>query len=208
MTTIDDMLRAPSEVTLHPVVRWVKARRQAGDDVRVELHRSEPGLGSTTTQLVIVWRSGGQEQPPQPYDWDDELNSALIGEGVRAASLPQEAERFALGLRAALRKVERRYGDGYLNAVLIDLIDESALSKDGEIAEVRRFIKTNSPERNSRTYSDCREAIASEIGGRAVELREKLQYGPDELKAVMEKALALYLDERFSVTRRRTLGWF
>jgi len=66
-------------------------------------------------------------------------------------------------------------------------------------------LHTNSPDR-SRSYQECRELIANEIGGRAVELRDKLRYKADEIKAVMTKALALYLDERFSVRSRRSFG--
>jgi hypothetical protein len=146
-----------------------------------------------------------KEQQPQQFEWDDELNASLVGLGVRARDIKQEGLRFSLGLRAALRKVERRYGDGYLNAVLVDLVDESDLSRNGEIAEVRKYLHANPAER-SKSYAACRELIANEIGGRAVELRDQLKYPPDEVKAVMEKALATYLDERFSVSSRRQLG--
>ena len=87
----------------------------------------------------------------------------------------------------------------------MDLLDESDLCKNGEIAEVRKYVHTNSAER-SRSYEDCRNLIANEIGGRAVELRDKLNYKPEEIKAVMTKALAIYLDERFSVGSRRSFG--
>ena len=53
---------------------------------------------------------------------------------------------------------------------------------------------------------ECRELVANEIGGRAVELRDKLKYHPDQVKAVMTKALAVYLDERISVSSRRHFG--
>ena len=207
MSTIDEMLRAPAEAALPPVVRWLKARLAAGDELKVELYKPESALGSSTTELVLHRKEGGREQAPQQYEWDDELNAALVNLGVRAVGLKNEGERFALGLRAALRKIERRYGDGYLNAVLVDLIDESNLSKSGEIADIRKFVHTNSPERSSRTYSDCRDQIASEIGARAAEVREKLKYGEEDLKTIMSKALAIYLDERFSVSRRREMGW-
>jgi hypothetical protein len=76
--------------------------------------------------------------------------------------------------------------------VLVVLIDESDLSKGGEIAEVRKYIHANPPER-SPSYHACRESIANEIAGRAVELRDKLKYEPEQIKAVMRKALAIYL---------------
>jgi len=89
--------------------------------------------------------------------------------------------------------------------VLIDLIDDSELSKGDEIADVRKHIHANPPERNG-SYQACRDLIANEIGGRAVELRDKLGYKPEEIKAVMTKAIAIYLDERFSVSSRRYFG--
>jgi hypothetical protein len=205
MSELDQMLDPPPETALPPLVRYWKSRIEAGDKLQVEVIRPEAMAGLTRTELVVLRWENGREQQPQQFQWDDELNAGLIGLGVKAKDLQQEATRFSLGIRAALRKAERRYGDGYLNAVLVDLIDESNLSRGGEIAEVRKFVYTNSPER-SRSYTACRELIANEIGGRAVELRDKLKYQPDDVKAVMEKALATYLDERFSVSSRRQLG--
>jgi hypothetical protein len=200
------MLNPPPETVLPPQVRYWKGRIKAGDKLLVEIHRPQAAAVFAHTELVVLRWENGKEQPPQQFEWDDELNAGLIALEVRANDLQQEAIRFSLGIRAALRKVERRYGDGYLNAVLVDLIDESDLSRGGEIAAVRKSVKVNPPER-SGSYTACRELIANEIGGRAAELRDKLAYQPEEIKVVMEKAIATYLDERFSVTSRRQLGW-
>ena len=205
MNELDQMLDPPPETVLLPMVRYWRRRIEAGDKLLIEVLRPEAMPGLDRTELVVLRWENSQEQPPEQFEWDDELNAGLIGLGVRAVDLPQEGVRFSLGLRAAMRKVERRYGDGYLNAVLLDLIDESDLSHNGEIAEVRKYVPANPPERG-KSYTACRELIANEIGGRAVELRDKLGYRPEEIKAVMEKALARYLDERFSVSSRRQLG--
>src|SRR5947209_20209095 len=98
--------------------------------------------------MVIHRWEQEKEQESCQVEWDDGVNAGLVDLGIRAINLQQEGERFAFGIRAALRKVERRYGDGYLNAVLVDLIDESDLSKGGEIADLREYVYTNSPERN------------------------------------------------------------
>jgi hypothetical protein len=203
MNELDKMLEAPSEMALPPVVRFCKRRKEAGDRIEVELYRPDGGM--SRTGLVIHRWEQENEQDPLQVEWDDGVNAGLVDLGIRAIDLEQEGERFALAIRAALRKVERRYGDGYLNAVLVELLDESDLCKNGEIADVRKYVQINSPERG-RSYRECRELIANEIGGRAVELRDKLKYTPDEIKAVMTKALAIYLDERFSVSSRRRFG--
>jgi hypothetical protein len=155
--------------------------------------------------VIHRWEQGSEQVPTQ-VEWDDGVNAALVEAGIRAVDLRHEGERFALALRAGLRKVARQYGDGYLIAVLVDLLDESDFCRNGEIAEVRKYVQTNRTDRSGRNYSACREAIANEIGARAVELRDKLKYNPDELRAVMAKALSIYLDERFSVSSRRRFG--
>jgi hypothetical protein len=205
MNELDKMLEAPGETALAPLVQYCKSRKEAGDRIEVELYRPDTAGGLSRTELVIHRWEGEKEQEPLQVEWDDGVNAGLVELGIRAINLQQEGERFALGIRAALRKVERRYGDGYLNAVLVDLLDESDLCKNGEIADVRKYVHTNSPE-HSPGYQACRELIANEIGGRAVELRDKLKYKPEEIKAVMTKALATYLDERFSVSGRRHFG--
>jgi hypothetical protein len=202
---LDKMLDAPGETVLPPLVRYCKNRKEAGDRIEVELYRPDSSNGLSLTDLVIHRWEQEKEQDSRTVEWDDGVNAGLVNFGIKAINLQQEAERFALGIRAALRKVERRYGDGYLSAVLVDLLDESDLCKGGEIADVRKYVHIKSPERNRR-YHDCRDLIANEIGGRAVELRDKLKYKPEEIKAVMTKALAIYLDERFSVSSRRNFG--
>ena len=205
MNELDKILDASGETVLPPLVRSCKRRKEAGDRVEVELYRPDTAGGLSRTELVIRRWEQEEEQEPRQVEWDDGVNAGLVDLGIKAINLQQEGERFALAIRAALRKAERRYGDGYLSAVLVDLLDESDLCHGGEIADMRKYVHTNSPER-SRSYHECRDLVANEIGGRAVELRDKLKYKPEEIKTVMTKALAIYLDERFSVSSRRNFG--
>lgn len=205
MNELDQMLDAPSETALPLLVQYCKTRQAAGDRIEVELHR--PDMAGALARTVLVLRRWEKETEleAREVEWDEGVDAGLVDLGIKAIDLQHESERFALGIRAALRKVERRYGDGYLNAVLIDLLDDSELSKTSDIVNVRKYVQVNPPERG-RVYQACRELIAHEIGGRAVELRDKLKYKPDEIKAVMARALAIYLDERFSVSSRRYFG--
>jgi hypothetical protein len=202
MNELDKMLEAPAETVLPPLVQYCKRQKAAGDRIEVELYRPENADGLSRTDLVVHRWEQEKEQEPRQVEWDDGVNAGLLDLGIRAVDLQQEGERFAPRIRAALRKVERRYGDGYVNAVLVVLLDESDLSKGGEIADVRRYVHTNPPG-HSQSYHACRELIANEISGRAVELRDRLHYKSEEIREVMTKALAIYLDERFSVSTRR-----
>lgn len=206
MSTIDEMLRDPADKAVPPLIRWLRGRQGAGDKLSIELYRSEEVLGSSTGELVIHRQQDGKDQEPRVFAWDDELNAELINLGIRAIDLKNEGERFALGLRTPLQKVALRRGDGYLNAVLIAMLDESDFAKSAEIAEVRKYVHATTPEQ-TKAFFDAREQIASAIGGRVVELRDKLGYGEDDVRAIMSKAIARYLDDRFSVSSRRALGW-
>jgi hypothetical protein len=140
--------------------------------------------------------------------WDDDLNAGLIHElRVRAVSPEQEAERFALGLRAAMRRAEREFGDGYVNSILVDLLTDSDLTGDPTIADVLEHVVSTPPDRQGRSYNYCRELIADAISGRARELTGPLEYPQEEAKRILIAALARYLDDRFSVSARRRLGW-
>jgi hypothetical protein len=207
MSTLDDVLRSPEAIPQPPVVQWLKGRVEAGDEMMVALQEDESPLGSSVSGLMVLQKGISGDQPLKVFDWDDDLNAAMINLGIKAIDVQQEGKRFARVLRAALRKVERRYGDGYMNAVLVDLIDESDLGQAGKIGDVRRLIHPNPPERRGQSYQECRDAIAIEIGGRAKQLRDMLKYNPEELEKVMDRAIAQYLDERFSISSLRRLGW-
>jgi hypothetical protein len=159
--------------------------------------------------MNLQFMENGEPLPLETVPWDDDLNAGLIQLGVKAASPEQEAERFALGLRAAMRKAEREFGDGYFNAVLVDFLKDSDLTGQDAIANVFQHVFANKPYQEgqgAQRYNLCREMIADAISGRARELTGPLKYPQEEAKRVLVSALARYLDERFSVSRRRQLG--
>ena len=210
MASLDDFFRGEADTSVHPRLRsWKRRLAQAGVKAELELYRPETGLGLTPTEMNLHFTENGREQPLETVAWDDDLNTGLLQLRVKSVDADQEAERFALGLRGALRKVEREFGDGYLNAVLIELIKDSDLIKHSKIAEVLKHTYANRPHREGPSfdrYTRCREMITDAISGRARELTELLGYPQEEAKRILVAAIARYLDERFSVTSRRQLG--
>jgi hypothetical protein len=159
--------------------------------------------------MVLHFTKDGQPQPLETVAWDDDLNAGLIKLDIPSINPDQEAERFALALRGALRKAEREFGDGYFNAVLVDLIRESDLTRYPEIAEVLAHstaLGLDHEGKTTRSYNLCREMIADAIGARAYELKKNLGYIEEEAKPILIRAIEQYLDERFSVSSRRRLG--
>jgi hypothetical protein len=209
MTTIDDFFVATDE-SPHPRLRdWKRRLATKSASASVEVFRPNGEFGQGKPEMYVQFKESGRPTHLDTVPWDDDLNAGLIVLKVKSISPEQEAERFALGLRAAMRRIEREFGDGYFNAVLVELIKESHLDRYPEIAEVIRYAQANAPYRESGAfdrYTVCRELIADAISGRAKELTRGLGYTQEEAKGILVSALARYLDERFSVSSRREIG--
>lgn len=207
MPPLDDILNRPPETPpLNPRLRHWAERIRRGATARLEVLRPPAAFGAVQSEMNLHFAE--KDAPPslETVPWDDELNAGLIQLNVRAVDPANESERFALGLRAALRRAERDFGDGYFNAVLLELVTESGLSQDPEIAELLKHAHAIRPNREGRNYALGREMIATGISGRMYELKQNLGYAADEARMILVAALARYLDERFSVSNRRRLG--
>jgi hypothetical protein len=171
MSNIDDFFAGPSGPS-DPRLRDWKRRIEAGASANLELYHPAASFGLSPTKMVVHFADYGKSQPIEEVDWDEQLNEGLIQLHIRAVGHEQESERFAMGLRDGLRSVEREFGNGYFNAVLLDLVVKSHLNDYPEIAEVLKFTYHDKTDRSSRSYQRCREAIALGISARAKELTE------------------------------------
>src|SRR5207244_9966961 len=159
MAGIDECFTGRPDELPDPRLRdWADRIRQ-GAHATLELYRPRATVGLERTKIYVHLEQNGAQQPLDKADWDEHLNEGLISLKVRAVDSEQEAQRFALGLRDALRPVEKEFGNGYFNAVLLDVIVDSKLDQDPEIAEVLRLTYHDHTERGSRDYARCREAI-------------------------------------------------
>ena len=206
MPTLDDFFQQSVESPTDPRLRDWKRRLEHGAKATFELYRPDVavGLGQTEMNLQFIDQNG-ERQPLETMTWNDELNAGLVELGVGAVDAENEAQRFALSLRAALRKAAREFGDGYFNAVLLEFIKESDLTDYREIGEVLQHTYGNAAERG-KSRDRCREMISDAITGRAHELTERLHYSAEAAKAILVSSIARYLDERFSVSSRRRMG--
>lgn len=198
------------ESCVHPLLRYLREIRARPDfgAARVEVRRPRAPLGHKPARLYLhlYGQSGSELDRPQPEEWDDELNAALIADGVKATDPENEKIRFSLGLRAALSGVETKYGDGYYNAVLVHHLDQTPFKDAPVVAEVLAHVYRSGVDRSSRSYADCRNMIDGALRGRARELTKVLGYSVPEAEEILAVALAQYLDDRFSVSNRRALG--
>lgn len=205
MLSFDSIFSEEEQQSSYPLLRYIDEKKP--DSVSVEVDRSKDLLGYRSAKLVVSLTINGDRQPSQEYLWDDELNLALVKRGYRSISLADEKKRFVLMLKSRLRTVETRFGDGFFNAVLVHMVREGALMKVSEVADVMKDVFANEPCMSGSSYGDCRNAITQVLRTCANDLSMLLGYDRDEAEEILAGAIARYLDERFTVTDRRRLGW-
>jgi hypothetical protein len=188
----------------HPRLRRWRKLRQEGARLRLEVARVRRGLDVGRAVLYVTIVANGQESL-EHEEWSDELNRGLIKLGVQTISHENESLRFGLAFAGAFEPAEDLVGDGFFNSVLIDELQHGPLAE--RLADVLAQVHTLQPSRDSRSYAERKDMIVGAIRGRARELTHDLAYPEQEANVILSSALAIYLDERFSITDRRLLGF-
>ncbi|WP_339886837.1 hypothetical protein [Rhodopirellula europaea] len=196
----------PSSVTAsasHPLLARLVAAIEQGQKFEVDVRNEEEIFGLDGYQLSI-WEVGG-DKPISVFPWDAEINEELIDLRVRSKDLESEANRFAIRLRDELGATETRYGNGFFNRTLVDLITESYLDKYPDIKNSLERTHSRQVERTAE-YHECRDTIAYVIGKRSRELTRQLEYDETTMQKILSKAIARYIDNRFSLSQRKQMG--
>jgi hypothetical protein len=130
-------------------------------------------------------------------DWDDTLNAYLVENGVRAVSAENEAIRFGLMLRRLFNPLEVRYGEGYFNAVIVQVVNTNF----GSIEPIKGLLKKIGEHRPyiGKSYQDAVKQIEEAILQCAVSLKSSLNYERPDAEKVLVSAIGNYLVERFSL---------
>ncbi len=204
MLTLDSIFCGKEQQPDYPLLRFIDEKKP--DNVSVKVVRPKELLGYKPAKFSVSLTFNGVQQQRQ-YSWDDELNLALVKRGYRAPSLENEKKRFALMLRSRLRTAETRFGDGFFNAVLVLMVREGALMEFQEVKDVMKDVFANKPYMDGDGYQDCKVAIEQALRTCANDLCEALNYDRRDAEEILAGAVARYLDERFTVTDRRNLGW-
>ncbi len=87
----------------------------------------------------------------------------------------------------------------------------SAVALRGVVLVVGRnpghaHLHENRPAR-AQAWRDCEQMIEAAIATVGEDLTRRLQYSDTDATEILGNALAYYLDERFSITTRRMLGF-
>lgn len=199
-----------TERASYPLIRLLEAHQGKSEfgEARVEILRQRAPLGFEPAQLSLQFLDKqGKIYDYKTEPWDAELNNALIDRQIRAVNASNEIQRFGLGLGAAFEHPENRYGDGFFSAVLMLVVDQSPFVQMDAVRELRPFISINRPYEGGHSLEDCSAMVQAGLQERWIELRRKLGYDKLDAERILAGALAYYLDERFSITDGRKLGW-
>ncbi len=197
-----------SEISYHPKLNfWRSHLGRDGVSLKIEIHRERDGLIIKPTIMFMHFYEDGKEIHCDKEPWDPDLNHWCVENAIRAKDPGNEALRFSLALRAAFKKPGGRFGDGIFNGVLLRTIADGPFMRHKSVSDVMRHIHRGNPTFDGQASGDCREMIEILIRDRALELLENLRYDKDQAIDILAGALGEYLDQRFSVTGRRLLGF-
>lgn len=192
-----------------PRIRAWKSYRKdpAFHHIDVQVRRERDGLTLLPARLAVSFcRADGEVLKFDEAPWEPELEAWLIDDqGARAVDVENEKLRFSLLLKPALRPILIRYGDGYFNAVLVDMLQRGPFRTHPEVVAALRQIHEYKPTGESR--ADCEERIDHELTKAAAKLMKLYANDSKTAEDILGGAIADYLDERFSITNRKLLGF-
>jgi hypothetical protein len=129
-----------------------------------------------------------------------------VAEKVRARSLLAESSRLFERMRVAFEAIARRYNDDFFNSVLVQYTRDMGMSATAEFQDLAPNITAPPPHKGDSSES-CRTDINAVLSQAVLSLTKTLGYSKGEAVDILTAALAHYLDERFTVSSRRLLGW-
>jgi hypothetical protein len=174
----------------------------------VEVFRPRDGFGFAPARLyVTVHDEHGEPVVNDAEPWEPLLMLATVERGWRAPDLDKETVRFGLLLKTLFSQPQRRHGEGYFSAVLVAFLRDSEFAREPAIATLLSSIGELGQPSSSSSWEDCEENIKAVLAQVARLLVEDLRYAHHEAKTVLAASLAYFLDERFSVTSRKILGF-
>jgi len=188
----------------HPRLRHWQELLHRGAQLQLEVRRARRGLDVDPPVLQVTIEADGPRRL-ETEPWSDDLHRGLLKLGMRAISDDNESLRFGIAFADAFEPAENCVGDGFFNSILIEALKQGPLAE--RLAEQLQQIHVLTPNRDSSAYAECRALIVGAIQGRARELTHDLEYEKPQATKILGGALAIYLDDRFSITERRELGW-
>ena len=194
----------------HPKARYWSEILESGEAASIECEFKRPreplGFGRARLFVTLRDRDGQPLGPPDEADWDPELDADLLALGCRAGSPANEAERAGMMFGSRFSQLEAEYGPAWFIAVLVKEIGE-VFAGEPKVEEKLKAVHEYEPSTESKAYARAVGAIDGVIEGRGHALTRKLGYSAEEAKAILDEAMAWFLDDKFMITTRQSLGF-
>jgi hypothetical protein len=188
--------------------RWSLALKHAtehGHQAFCRLDRERDGLVFKVARLFLFIRNRGKDVDVLDAPWNQALHDWLVREKVPAETPQNEAERFGFALKDKFAPIELRFGDGFFSAVLVHFLRDQGFDEAKSTKEMLGRIHESHGARGEHA-TICAEMIDDAITATADDLK-RLGYPEGAREDVLAAAIAYYLDERFSITNGRLLGF-
>lgn len=194
--------------TVHPRIRAWQAY-QGGSGVasmRVEVTREREAFGFGPAKIVVDFLdAAGTLVRQDDADWDLALDTWLVEQGACAISPDNERLRTSLRLRRRLQPLLRELGDSYFNSLLVRVLKDGPYADHPEVGPLLARIHrgAGAPQGDVSRATDF-DAVLTALAQELV-APERLKYPVDEATEILAGAVAMYLDERFSLSERQRL---
>jgi hypothetical protein len=173
--------------------------------VEVAVQQYTDGLVRGHPMLIVCFLdSAGELIHGESVVWEPTFERYLLDE-LKLPSRDRSSEilRFKLLLHEEFKPIWREVDGGYFDAVLVKVVGAGDYSEHPAIRAVLQHAHPGNPSpRNLQKTSDFIERALAHVGGRI----RFVTHTPDEADDILVHALAAWLDDRFSVTSRRSLG--
>lgn len=185
--------------------RTWKAGHIGSARLEVLLSQDRAGVVFGPVRLAVrLLDAAGECIEEREVEWDASLERYLIEEEhAPSATVASEILRFSLLLGEAFRPIWSEVGGHYFDAVLLKLVAEGDYRDHEAIRKVLAELHTGepSPGRLAATRASIEAALAH-VGQKLLLVRSDVALADD----ILARALAAWLDRRFSVSHRGTLA--
>jgi len=189
----------------HPKLRIWQQHIDGSPHAHIVFFRKADGLRKSDPTLSLeCFDETGRILWQDDTPWDTELNAFLIKLHVKCQDKENEAERFGYTAHKYFDPIEAKYGDGYFNIAIYDLLKRRKVgSAPRTAAMLGKIYRGNAIIQDS---SDCFESIEYVLKILVSGIHDDLSYSVEDSSEILDQSIALYLDDRFSVGLRGILG--
>ena len=205
-TTKNKYVATPPAAPAHPRIKYWTAKKLSAARVDVEVFQTRDGLVRSAPRLFVnFYNKEDLVEVQDEVPWEIELDEWLVEQGFPAADRDKEKLRFSFHIAHAFRPIINRYGSDYFGSVLIELIKAGPFADHPDIQPLLPHILRGNPSKEFR--EECEERIEEQLYKLAGKIKRICSEQAEATADILGGALAHYLDERYSVSDRKMLGW-